>query len=125
MKAFDAIRLGRLPDCRRHVQRVEIAGVDEAVHGAEIDVIGVHVIRPRPAGLPHRIIGGSTHACGFRTHDAVLAIRFVPDGDHGDAAVRGHRASLQLGLGLMRETVPYADGEFFQSKHDDTQIIIQ
>ena len=49
--------------------------------------------------------------------DAVLAIRFVPDGDNGDAAVRRHRASLQLGLGLMRETIPYADGEFFQSKH--------
>ena len=46
-----------LPDGRGHVERVEIAGVDEAVHGAEIDVVGVHVIGPRPAQLaapPHR-----------------------------------------------------------------------
>ena len=124
-EGVDAIRFGRLADGRRHVERVEIAGVDEAVHRAEVDVVGIHVIGLRPAGLPHCLIGGGTHAGGFRTDDAVLAIRFVPDGDDGDAAVRRHHASLQLGLGLVRKTVPYANREFFQGKHDDTQIIIQ
>ena len=125
-EGVDAVRLGRLADGRGHIERVEIAGVDEAVHRAEVDVVGIHVIGLRPAGLPHRLIGGGAHAGRFRAHDAVLAIRFVPDGDDGDAAVRRHRASLQLGLGLVRETVPYAEGEFFQSKHDEsTQIIIQ
>jgi hypothetical protein len=47
----------------------------------------------------------------------MLAIRFVPDGDYGDAAGRRHHASLQLRLGLVRETVPYTEGEFFQGKH--------
>ena len=117
-EGVDAIRLGRLADGGGHVERVEIAGVDEAVHGAEVDVVGIHVIGLRPAGLPHGLVGGGAHAGGFRADDAVLAIRFVPDGDDGDAAVRRHRAGLQLGLGLVRETVPYADGEFFQGKHD-------
>ena len=118
-EGVDAVRLGRLADGRGHVERVEIAGVDEAVHGAEVDVIGIHVIGLLPAGLPHRLIGGGAHAGGFRAHDAVLAIRFVPDRDYGDAAVRRHHASLQLGLGLVRETVAYTEGEFFQGKHDE------
>ena len=35
-------------------------------------------------------------------------------------------ARPQLGLGLVRETVPHAEGEFFQGKHDENlKIIIQ
>src|ERR1019366_5054127 len=117
-ESVDAVRLRRLADGRGYVERVEIAGIDEAVHGAQVDVIGVHVVGLLPARLPHRFIGGGAHAGGLRAHDAVLAIGFVPHGDYGDAAGRRHYASLQLGLGLVRETVSYAEGEFFQGKHD-------
>src|ERR1017187_8764590 len=85
-ESLDAIRLGRLADGRGYIERVEIAGLDEAIHGAEVDMIGVHVVRVFPARLPHRLFGGGAHAGGLRTHDAVLAIRLVPDGDYGDAA---------------------------------------
>ena len=114
-----AVRAGRLADGRGYVEGVEIAGVDEAIDGAEVDVIGVHVVGLFPAGLAYRCIGGGAHAGGFRADDAVLAIRFIPDRDDGDAAGRRHHASLQLSLGLVRETVPYTDGEFFQGKHDE------
>src|ERR1035438_10033636 len=44
-ESLDAIRLGRLADGRGYIERVEIASLDEAVHGAEVDVIGIHVVR--------------------------------------------------------------------------------
>src|ERR1019366_4389788 len=115
---LEALLPGRLSVGRGYVERVEIAGVDEAVYGAQVNVIGVHVVGLVPAGLPHRFIGGSAHASGLRAHDAMLAIRFIPDRDHGNAAGRRHHASLQLGFGLVRETVPYAEGESFQGEHD-------
>jgi hypothetical protein len=52
----------------------------------------------------------------------VLAIRLIPDRDYGDAALRRHHASLQLGLGLVREAVPYAEGKFFQGEHDPPKL---
>src|ERR1035441_7336720 len=69
--------------------------LDEAVHGTEVDVIGIHVVRVFPARQPHRLFGCGAHAGGLRAHDAVLAIRLVPDRDYGDAAGRRHHASLQ------------------------------
>ena len=83
---FHVRRRGGLADGRGDVQRVEIAGVDEAVHGAQVDVIGVHVVGMFPAQFADGRIGGGPHAAGFGSDDQVLAIRFVPDGDHGDAA---------------------------------------
>ena len=40
---------GGLADGGGHVERVEVAGVEEAVDGREIDVVGIHVIGARPA----------------------------------------------------------------------------
>ena len=115
----DAVRLGRLADGRGDVERVEIAGVDEAVHGAEADVVGIDVVGLLPARSPHRRVGRGAHARRFGADDGVLAVRFVPDGDDVDAVVRRHHAGPQLGLGLMRETVADTEGEFFQGKHDE------
>jgi len=56
-------------------------------------------------------IGGDLHAAGFGTDDEVLAIRLIPDGDHGDAGLLGHDASCQLRLGLMREAVSHSNRE--------------
>ena len=118
---------GRLADGVGHVDRVEVAGVDEAIHGLEVDVVGVHVVRPFPAQLAHGRIGGGAYAGRFRADDGVFAIRLVPDGNDGCAVLRGHDAGLQLRLGLVREAVADAEGEFVQGKHDcgSTQIIIQ
>jgi hypothetical protein len=67
-------RRRRLADFRGHIQRIEIARVDEAVHGAQVNVVGVHMIRQFPGELAHRLIGRGTHARRFRAHDKVLAI---------------------------------------------------
>jgi hypothetical protein len=108
---FDVRRRGGLADGRGDVQRVEIAGIDEAVHRAQVDVIGVHVVRMFPAQFTDGRIGGGLHAARFGADDQVLAIRFVPDGDHGDAGLCGHDASCQLRLCLMREAVSHSNRE--------------
>ena len=59
---FHVRRRGGLADGRGDVQRVEIAGIDEAVHGAQVDVIGVHVVGMFPAQFADGRIGGGLHA---------------------------------------------------------------
>ena len=104
-------RGGGLTDGRGDIQRIEIAGLDEAVDGAQVDVIGIHVVGMFPAEFTDSGIGGDLHAAGFGTDDEVLAIRFVPHGDDGDAGLPGHDASCQLRLGLMREAVSHSNRE--------------
>jgi hypothetical protein len=43
----------------------------------------------------------------------MLAVRFVPDGDHVRAALGGHLTGPELSLGLMREPVAHAERELF------------
>ena len=110
-EGFDVRRGSGLADGRGDVEGVEIAGLDEAADGAQVDVIGVHVVGMFPAQFADGGIGGSLHAAGFGTDDEVLAIRLVPDGDHGDTGLFGHDASCQLRLSLMREAVSHSNRE--------------
>ena len=110
-EGFHVRRGGGLADGRGDVQRIEIAGIDEAIDGAQVDVIGIHVVGMFPAEFTDGRIGGGPHAGRFGTDDEVLAIRFVPDGDHGDAGLPGHDASCQLRLGLMGEAVSHSNRE--------------
>ena len=90
-EGFHVRRRGGLADGRGDVERVEIAGIDEAVHRAQVDVIGVHVVGMFPAQFTDGRIGGGPHAARFGSDDQVLAIRFVPDGDHGDTGPEASR----------------------------------
>ncbi len=103
-------RIGsRLSDRLRHVQRVKIAGGQEAVHGAQADVIGVHVVGLLPAEFGDRRIGRGAHAIGLRSDDVMLSIRLVPDGDDFDAALRGEHAGAELRNGLVRKAISHTE----------------
>jgi hypothetical protein len=47
----------------------------------------------------------------------VLAVGLVPDGRHLHAVRRDELAGAQLGLGLVREAVAHAEGEFLKVQH--------
>ncbi len=111
------VRRCRLPDGAGDIERVEIAGVDEAVHGAEIDVVGVHVVGKGPAERAYRGIGGAADGARFTAHDQVLAIGFIPDRNHVHPAGGSHAAGLELGFGLVGEAVAHTERVFFQRKH--------
>ena len=50
--------IGGLADVVGDVEREEIAGRDEAVHGGEVDVVGVEQVFAGPAEVGHRLVGG-------------------------------------------------------------------
>ena len=85
---------------------------DEAIHGVQPDVVGIHVIRARPAQLTDGRIGGGAHARGLGADDEVSAVGFVPHRHDAGAALRGHLTGAKLRFGLMREAVPNAQREF-------------
>ena len=115
---LDRVRGGGLADRIGHVDGVEIAGGEEAVHGFEADVVGVHVIGLLPAQFAHRGVGGRPHAGRRGADGGVLAVRLVPDRDDLGALFGGQHAGAQLRLGLVREPVADADRVFRQRQHD-------
>ena len=98
-----AFRRGRLADPIRHINGVEIAGVQEPVDGIEIDVVGVHMILLFPAYFAHCRSAARTPRLG--TNDVVLAIRFIPYRHHGDAILGSHPARPQLCARLMGKAI--------------------
>jgi len=114
-EGFDVSGRGGLADGRGDIEGIEIAGLDEAVDRAQIDVIGIHMVGMLPGKFPDGGIGGGFTLAGSETDDQVLAIRLIPDGDHGDTGLGGrpggHDASCQLRLGLMREAVSHSNRE--------------
>ena len=60
--ALHGVRRRRLADRVGDVDREEVAGGEEPVDRLEADVVGVDVIRLRPAELLHRGVGGGPHA---------------------------------------------------------------
>ena len=116
-EGLDRVRGGRLADGVGHVDGVEIAGGEEAVHGFQADVVGVDVVGLLPAQFAHRGVGRRADAAGFGADGRVLAVRLVPDRDDLGALLGGQHAGAQLGLGLVGETVADAEGVFGQRQH--------
>ena len=88
-----------------HVNREEIRIRNEAVHGFEPDVVGVHVVWFLPAERSDCGLGGGTGAGGFGTDEAVLAVGFIPDRNNFNALLGKFDAGLQLSLCLMSKPV--------------------
>ena len=109
--------LGRLTDGAGNIQRVEIAGIDEAIHGTEIDMVGIDVVRLLPAQRTHRGIGGCPDAVRLAAYNQVLTVGLVPNRDHIRTTSGALAARFQLGLRLMSETVAHAERVFFQRQH--------
>jgi hypothetical protein len=99
-----------LADLIGNIDGVEIAGVEEGIHGCEIDVVGVHVERLIPMKGRDSSVGGDASRTWDRAYDAVFAVGLIPDRDNFDACFGGFDAGLQLGAGLVSEAVTDADG---------------
>ena len=66
----------------------------------------------------HGRLRGVEDALRVGADEGVLAVGFVPDGHDGDALRGGELKGVELGLGLVGETVAHADGEFFECQHE-------
>jgi hypothetical protein len=89
----------------------EVARRDEAIHCAEVDVIGINVEAMCPAERHSRSLRLGKHSRRLRAYEGVLTIGFVPDGCDVDAECTRTRDGLVLGLALMerirwRQTSP-------------------
>ena len=104
-KGRDSLSRGRLANPIRHVNGVKVGIGDEAVHRAEADMVGIHVVGPRPPQRLDGCIRRRARACGLGPDDHVLAVGFVPDRDDLNALLRGRQARAQLGGSLPREAV--------------------
>ncbi len=124
-KGFDSGLFGRLADEIRNVDGVEVAGREEAIYGAEIDVVGVAEIWLRPSERLNRGVGGWRVRRRFGSDDGVLAIGFVPDGSDFDSVFGGEDAGFELGFGLMREAVAYSEGEFAECDHGSFNYVVR
>lgn len=80
-------------------------------------MIGIDVPALRPAERLDRGLCGVEHALRLGADEGVFAVGFVPHGHDRDTLCRGALEGLELGFGLMGETVAHADGEFFESQH--------
>ena len=117
-KGADVFRAGGLADVIGDVEREEIAGIEEAIDGVEVDVVGIEQVVIFPAEGGDGLVGCLAGAAGFRADDGVLAVRFVPDWDDVGAELGGLDESCELGFCLVGETIADAEGEFRASFHD-------
>ena len=118
----DVGRIRGLADGVGDVDRVEVAGREEAVDGLEPNVIGVDVIRLRPAERLDGGVGGGADSCpgSLLPTVGVFAMRLVPHWNDVGAMLRGPYASLELGPGLVGEAVADADRVFAEREHSWT-----
>ena len=107
----NVLRLGRLADHVRHIQGKEVAGIEEALHRLQVDVVRVEKVRLAPAHLLHCHVrrGARLHRLG--ANDGVLAVRLVPHRNDLNARVSGLHACGKLGLRLVGKAVAHANGK--------------
>ena len=113
-KRLDRRRIRGLANPVRHVKRVKIRVRQETVHRAELDMVGIHVVRPLPAQFFGRCIRRSPRGRGLGTDDEMFAVRLVPNGDDLEAVRGCHHASAKLGFGLVREAVADPDRQLLE-----------
>src|SRR5215213_8438473 len=103
-----------LADGVGHVERVEVARLDEAVNGVESYVVCVHAEGLVPAEFFNRRLRGRQDARRLGADNRMLPERLVPDGRHLDAAPGRLHARAQLRLRLMGEAVADPERVFLQ-----------
>src|SRR5579864_5391814 len=67
-----------------------------------------------PHGGAHRGLGLDANVLGLRSDERMLAIRFVPDRDHRDAALGGFLERAKLGAPFAAEPVADPDRVLFE-----------
>jgi hypothetical protein len=100
---------GGYSDLVRNVDGEEVAGLEEAIHCAQVDVIGIAEVRMLPFELMDSGIRRGARLRRFGTDDGVLPIRLVPYGHHLYSRMRRPYAGAQLRLGLVHKPVAYPD----------------
>ena len=109
-EGIDILRIGRLADIVRHIDREEVGGFDEPVDVVEIDVVGIHEIL---ACVSESLDGRVSFPAGLhrdRIHDLMLTVGLVPHRNeaHSEFFFRLEERS-QLGDAFVGEAV--ADSE--------------
>ncbi|OPZ03628.1 MAG: hypothetical protein BWZ10_03287 [candidate division BRC1 bacterium ADurb.BinA364] len=102
-----------LPDKVSHIEREEVAGVEERVDVLEADVVGVDIVRGCPARGFGCGVGFGSNAGGLSADDGVFAKGFVPDRANIDAFGLCLLERAQLSQALAAKTIADAHGEFF------------
>jgi hypothetical protein len=118
----DVRRIGGLADVVGDVEREEIAGRDEAVHGGEVDVVGIQQVFAGPAEVGDRLVGGLAGLGGLGADDVVLAVGLVPDRGDVDAEFLGFDEGGELGVRAIGETIADAEGVFRAGFHSDGSV---
>ncbi len=113
----DVGRVGGFADVIGDIEGEEITWGDEAVHGLEIDVVGIEQVGAGPAEIFDRGIGSIAGGLRLGTDDVVLAVGFVPDRADVDAEFFGGDEGLELGMRAIGETISDAEGEFRAGFH--------
>jgi len=111
-KGLHAFGIGGFANRVGHVNREEIRGRDETIHGFEPDVVGVHVIWFLPAERLYRRIRLGAQTGRFGADELVFAIRLVPDGNNIRAKLGGQDARAKLRVALVRKRSPMPNENF-------------
>ena len=112
-EAFDRLGAGGFAGEIRHVERVEIAGREEPIHGLQPDVVGIDVVRLVPAERLHRGVRLGPDIVGPAVDDGVFAVGLVPDRVNAQAGVTRLENGLELRAALAGKAVAHAEGVFF------------
>ena len=99
------------------VDREEIARADEPVDRRRSDVVGVDVIRVRPARGADRLVRRPAGVLGRGPDDRMLAVGLVPDRGDGHALATRRLQGPELGPALAPEPVPYPQGVLLELRH--------
>jgi hypothetical protein len=109
LKAFEiALRCGDA-DLVRNVDGEKVAGLEEAIDCAEIDVVGVAEVWLAPVEFMDSGVRGRARLRRFGADDGVLAVGFIPHRHDKHSGSGSLHAGLELSARLMGKAVSYAD----------------
>jgi hypothetical protein len=96
-------------DLVRNVDGEEVAGLEEAIDCAEIDVVGIAEIRLAPVKFMDSGVRGRARLRRFGADDGVLAVGLIPHRHDKHSGSGSLHAGLELSARLMGKAISYAD----------------
>ncbi len=118
---IDRRLLGGFANVVGHVHGVEVAGSQKAVHGGEVDMVGVAKVGELPAKFRDRGIGCGADLRRLRTDDRMFPIGLVPHRNYIHARLGSDSARFELSFSLVRKSIAHANRESVKYRHDCLQ----